>query len=93
MFSRAETLSRYEASRGGDLLQGVEVSYQKLFDQVAAPPDRIQSQEEQRSRRKGEQKQTGFREEKHEITDRNPAESPPQWESLRQGEAKPEESQ
>lgn len=55
-------------------------SYQKLSDRVAAPPDRIQSrsQEEQRCRRrrKGEQKQTGFREEKYEITDRNPAESP-----------------
>lgn len=67
------------------------MSYQKLSDQAATPPDRNQSRsrEEQRSRRKGEQKQTGFHE-KYEIEDRNPAGSPPQWESLRQDKAKPE---
>lgn len=75
-------------------------SYQRLCEQAAAPPDRIQSQSQsqedqksRRKRRKGEQKQTGFRERWREITDRNPAESPLQRERLRQDEAKPEEQQ
>lgn len=58
-------------------------SYQKQSDQLAAPPGRIQRQEEQRSKKKGEQKQMGFHD-RYEITDHNPAENPPQWENLRQ---------
>lgn len=52
-------------------------SYQKQSDQLAAPPGRIQRQEEQRSKKKGEQKQMGFHD-RYEITDHNPAENPPQ---------------
>lgn len=65
-------------------------SYQEQREQVAAPPDRIQShnQGEQKSRKR-EQKRAGFHM-KRELTDHNPAESPPQWKNLRQNEAKPE---
>lgn len=75
------------------MLQSGRRSYQKLSDQAAPPPDRTRgwSREEQRSRRrKREQKQTVFQGEKCEIKDRNPAESPPQRESLRHDKAKPE---
>lgn len=77
MVSWAESASTHKAS--WVVLQR-ERSYQRVSDQAAAPPDRNQSrsQEEQRSRRKGEQKQTGFHEEKYEIIDGSPAESPPQ---------------
>lgn len=58
-------------------IQANKRSYQKQSAQLAAPPGRIQSQEEQRSRKKGEQKQVGFRD-RYETIDHSPAESPPQ---------------